>query len=144
MAMVRAETIEPPLTDGLVCRDKTSDNIQGCMGWRVRVIQLSVKETRGTSQLCPRCGKRITQVDRKGRQLYCAECNVWMDRDVVAAMNLSFKGLARFASSQGAAGEAMRGNPGAKMSVILRVDAAKLSRYCQQPKVDRVVHQPKI
>jgi len=31
----------------------------------VPVIQLSVKETRGTSQLCPRCGKKITQVDRR-------------------------------------------------------------------------------
>jgi putative transposase len=31
------------------------------------IIQLSVIETRGTSQLCPRCGKKITQVDRKMR-----------------------------------------------------------------------------
>ncbi len=108
----------------------------------VRVIQLSVKETRGTSQLCPRCGKKMTQKDRKARQLWCAECKRWMDRDVVAAMNLSFKGLARFASSKGAACEAMKGNPGEAMPVILRVDAAKLS-HCQQPKVDRVVHQPK-
>jgi putative transposase len=111
----------------------------------VRVIQLSVKETRGTSQLCPRCGKKITQVDRKGRQLYCFECKRWMDRDIVAALNLSIKGRSRFERSQGAAGEAMRGNPGAEMPVILRVDVAKLSRYyCQQlPKVDRVVYQPK-
>lgn len=100
----------------------------------VPVIQLSVKETRGTSQLCPRCGKRITQVDRF-RQLYCTECKIWMDRDVVAAMNLSIKGLARFASSQGAAGEARKGNP--ETPVILRVDAAKLSR-CQR-KVGKVV-----
>lgn len=41
----------------------------------VPVIQLSVKETRGTSQLCPRCGKRITQADRF-RQLYCTECKI--------------------------------------------------------------------
>jgi IS605 OrfB family transposase len=73
----------------------------------VPVIQLSVKETRGTSHLCPRCGKKITQVDRKMRQLWCDHCMRWTDRDVVAAMNLSVKGLARFASSQGFAGEAM-------------------------------------
>ncbi|HEY7734382.1 MAG TPA: transposase, partial [Nitrososphaera sp.] len=54
----------------------------------IPVIQLSVKETSGTSQLCPRCGKKITQVDKKTRQLYCVGCNRWMDRDVVAAMNL--------------------------------------------------------
>lgn len=109
----------------------------------VQVIHLSIKETRGTSQLCPQCGKKITQVDRKARQLYCSECKRWMDRDIVAAMNLSVKGLARFASSKGVASEAMRGNPGEEMPVILRVDAAKLSHYRQQPKVDRVIHQLK-
>ncbi|MCI0559055.1 MAG: transposase [Nitrososphaera sp.] len=87
------------------------------------IIQLSRSETRGTSQLCPRCGKKITQVDRF-RQLWCAECKKWMDRDVVAAMNISIKGLARFASSKGLAGEAMKGNPATP--VILRVDASKL------------------
>jgi putative transposase len=104
----------------------------------VKVIQLSVKETRGTSRLCPRCGKRVAKVDR--RQLWCVECKVWMDRDVVAAMNLSFQGRSRFERSQGAAGEAMKRNP-MTAPVILRVDAAKLSH--RQPKVDRVVHQPK-
>jgi hypothetical protein len=55
-----------------------------------------------------------------------------MDRDVVGAMNTSIKGLARFASSQGLAGEAMKGNV-EKEPLILRVDASKLSfRY--QPK----------
>jgi len=61
-----------------------------------------------------------------------------MDRDVVAAMNLSVKGLARFASSQGLAGEAMRGNV-EREPLILRVDASKLG--LRQHKVDRVVHQ---
>jgi len=101
----------------------------------VPVIQLSVKETRGTSQLCPQCGKKITQVDR--RQLWCDRCKRWMDRDVVAAMNLSVKGLARFASSQGLAGEAMSGNP--DMPVILRVDASKLG--LRQKKVDGIVRR---
>ena len=40
----------------------------------VPVVQLSIGETRGTSQLCPRCGKKITQVDRKTRQLWCDQC----------------------------------------------------------------------
>ncbi|MGH9877160.1 MAG: RNA-guided endonuclease InsQ/TnpB family protein [Nitrososphaerales archaeon] len=94
------------------------------------VAQLSVKETRGTSQLCPRCGKKVTQVDRLTRQLWCAGCKKWMDRDVVAAMNLSIKGLARFASSKGLAGEAMKGNP--TMPAILRVDASKLTFRSKQ------------
>jgi putative transposase len=47
----------------------------------VPVIQLSKNETRGTSQLCPRCGKKITQVDRKTRHS-CGVTNArngWMD-----------------------------------------------------------------
>jgi len=96
------------------------------------VIQLSVRETRNTSQLCPRCRKKITQVDR--RQLWCAECKRWMDRDVVAAMNISIKGRSRFERSQGAAGEAVRGNP-MTAPIILRVDAAKLSHVRHRPKV---------
>jgi putative transposase len=100
----------------------------------VPIIQLTRSETRGTSQLCPQCGKKITQVDRKFRQLYCAGCKSWMDRDVVAAMNISIKGLARFASSKGLAGEAMKGNP--TTPVILRVDASKLA-YRMKRQVNR-------
>lgn len=96
----------------------------------VPVIQLSVKETRGTSQLCPLCGKKITQVER--RQLWCGQCKKWMDRDMVAAMNISIKGLARFASSKGLASEAMKRNL-ERDPVILRVDASKLG-FRQQPK----------
>jgi putative transposase len=97
----------------------------------VPIIQLSVKETRGTSQLCPRCGKKIAQVDRRTRQLWCAECKRWMDRDVVASMNLSIKGLQRFCSSKGLASEAMKWNP--DMPVILRVDASKLTFRHREP-----------
>jgi putative transposase len=90
----------------------------------IPVIQLTKSETRGTSQLCPRCGKKITQVD--GRMLWCDQCKKWMDRDVVAAMNLSVKGRSRFERSQGLAGEAMKGNL-ERDPIILRVDASKLA-----------------
>ncbi|MGI0024334.1 MAG: zinc ribbon domain-containing protein [Nitrososphaera sp.] len=96
------------------------------------IIQLSVKETRGTSQLCPRCGKKITQVDRLTRQLWCDLCKRWIDRDVVAAMNLAIKGRSRFERSKGLAGEAMKGNPESVMPVILRVDASKLTFRSKQ------------
>jgi putative transposase len=66
----------------------------------VPIIQLSVGETRGTSQLCPRCGKKIAQVDRF-RQLYCAQCKRWMDRDVVAAMICPSKGCSGSAVQKG-------------------------------------------
>jgi IS605 OrfB family transposase len=108
-------------------RDQAPDRIQGSMGRRVPIIQPSVSETRGTSQLCPRCGKKITQVDWLTRQqLWCDQCKKWTDRDIVAAMNLSIKGLSRFASSKGLAGEAMKGNV-EKEPLILRIDASKLS-----------------
>lgn len=71
--------------------------------------------------------KKITQVDRLTRQeLRYDQCKKWMDRDIEAAMDLSIKGLARFPSSKGIAGEAMKGNV-EKEPLILRIDASKLS-----------------
>jgi hypothetical protein len=49
-----------------------------------------------------------------------------MDRVILAAMNLSIKGLARFPSSKGLTCEAMKGNV-EKEPLILRIDASKLS-----------------
>jgi hypothetical protein len=79
--------------------------------------------------------------------LWCKACEVWVNRDVNAAVNLSDRGLARLASSlprpegrsqqpveageKGLAGEAMRGNQ--TMPVILRVDAGKLSERAHGP-----------
>jgi putative transposase len=95
----------------------------------VPIIELSAYETRGTSQLCPQCGKRLQEAHYKDvfhkRQLYCIDCLKWMDRDVVAAMNIARKGAEVLQRSKGLAGEAMRGNP--TTPVILRVDASKLS-----------------
>jgi putative transposase len=95
----------------------------------VPVIQLSSAQTRETSQLCPRCGKRIQGDRLHRRELCCQACDRWLDRDVVAAMNVARKGAEVFQRSQGLAGEAMKGNP--TTPVILRVDASKLSH---QPK----------
>ncbi|MDE1872011.1 MAG: transposase [Thaumarchaeota archaeon] len=79
-----------------------------------------------TSILCPICGSR-TQEDRyQHRQLWCSSCKRTMDRDVVAAMNISYKGLQRFCNPSCDANEAMKGNRGNVMPVILRVDASKL------------------
>jgi len=63
-----------------------------------------------------------------------------MDRDVVAAMNLSIKGRAFLSSNgkdvferpKGLAGEAMKGNV-EKEPLILRVDASKLA-FRHKPK----------
>jgi putative transposase len=104
------------------------------------VIRLSRKETRGTSVTCPQCGERLQEDVRIRRKLWCGICCVMMDRDVVAAVNLSRRGRLRFDRSQaqkgleGGAVEAVKGNP--TTTVILRVDASKSARKLnlEQPK----------
>jgi len=93
------------------------------------IIRLSRKETRGTSVTCPQCGERLQEDARIRRKLWCGKCRLMMDRDIVAAVNLSRRGRLRFDRSraqkglEGGAVEAVKGNPTA--TVILRVDASK-------------------
>src|SRR2546427_4498085 len=96
------------------------------------VIRLSRRETRGSSVTCPRCGERLQSDKRLRRKLWCGKCRVVMDRDMVAAINLAWRGRVRFARSrppiieaQGRAVEAMMGNPTA--TGIPGVDAPKLT-----------------
>lgn len=95
------------------------------------IIQLSKKETRGTSTLCPKCGKRL-QEQRASRDLWCESCMRRMDRDVVAVMNQSLRGWKKFIHSKGVAGEAMVQERGVTAPLILKVDATKL---CYQPNI---------
>ena len=93
------------------------------------VIHLSRRETHGSSVTCPQCGERLQEDKRIRRKLWCGKCRAVMDRDVVAAVNLSRRGRLRFDRSralyglQGGAVEAVKGNP--TPTVILRVDALK-------------------
>ncbi len=96
------------------------------------IVRLSRRETGGSSVTCPRCGERLQSDKRLGRKLWCSKCRVVMDRDRVAAVNLSRRGRVRFARSrppilleaQGGAVEAVKGNP--TPTVIPGVDAPKL------------------
>jgi len=84
---------------------------------------------RGTSKLCPRCGGLLQEDKQRRRDLWCGICGKWQDRDVVAAMNISRKGLVRLTNPQGGTHEAMRGNlnpDSVQEPVILRVDVSKL------------------
>lgn len=104
------------------------------------VICLNRKETRGTSLTCPQCGERLLEDGKLRRKLWCEKCRTMMDRDLVAAVNLSRRGRLRFDRSrahkglQGGTVEAMKGNPPPR--VILRVDAPKSSQLLnfEQPK----------
>lgn len=95
------------------------------------VVRLNRRETRGTSVFCPRCGERLQEERRLRRKLWCQSCRSMMDRDVVAAVNLSRCGRLRFDRSrakeglQGGAVEAVKGNLTA--TVIPGVDAPKSS-----------------
>ena len=97
----------------------------------IPVIRLSRKETQGTSVTCPRCGERLQEDKRLRRKLWCSKCRVIMDRDAVAAVNLSQRGRLRFDRSraqhglQGGAAEAVRGNVDNGKPLIPGVDASK-------------------
>src|SRR4029077_17510311 len=98
------------------------------------VIRLSKRETRGSSVTCPRCGERPQSDKKLKRNLWCGKCRRVMDRDIVAAINLSRRGRGRVARSrppmlieaQGGADEAMKGTP--TPTVIPGVDAPKLAQ----------------
>jgi putative transposase len=122
--------------------------------WKgVTIIPLKKSETYGSSSECPACGEKLHNPAKgdvaHARMLWCQRCKVWMDRDVIAVLNLSKRGLARFVSShprsgeeegrsqqaspsslqtgeEGLAGEAVKGN--GTTTPILRVDASKLIR----------------
>ncbi len=127
--------------------------------WKgVTVIGLSKSETYGSSSLCSKCGEKLRSPKRgdleHGRMQWCGNCKEWIDRDVHATLNLSTRGLARFASSlprskgssqraelqseeKGLAIEAVKGNP--VRTVILRVDASKLTRdSMSNPSVEQI------
>lgn len=91
----------------------------------IPVVKIDPKRT---SKLCPICGKRIQEDALNRRKLLCSNCNRSMDRDVVASMNIAYKGWSRFCHPGGLSGEAMRGNPDNFQPVILRVDGSKLVR----------------
>ncbi len=122
--------------------------------WRgVTVIPLTKSETYRSSSTCPTCEEKLRHPAKDdvehARMLWCPKCRRWMDRDVIAALNLSTRGRSRFdrslsrpevegsrsqqASSstllteeKGLAVEAVTGN--GTTTLILRVDASKLIR----------------
>jgi putative transposase len=104
----------------------------------IPVIQLSKSDTRGTSTLCPACGKRLQEQRTwndsiHNRELWCDTCQRWIDRDVIAVMNQSLRGLPRLGSSKGDADEAMKGNVDNAPPLIFRVDASKLQLVGHHP-----------
>ena len=96
------------------------------------IIRLSRRETRGSSIVCPRCGERLQSDNHLKRSLWCEKCRCLMDRDKVAAVNLSKRGRSWLNRSQptaqakGGIVEAVKGNP--TPTVIPGVDTPKLTQ----------------
>ncbi|MDG6901737.1 MAG: transposase [Nitrososphaerota archaeon] len=72
--------------------------------WKgVTVVQLNKSDTHGSASRCSACGESLRGPDRDDAEhrgtLWCQSCKGWIDRDVNAALNLSARGLTRFASS---------------------------------------------
>ena len=70
--------------------------------WKgVTVVPLTKSDTYGSSSQCSACGEKLrnpAKVDvAHRRMLWCQNCKEWIDRDVNAALNLSTRGLTRFA-----------------------------------------------
>jgi len=80
-----------------------------------------------TSTLCPICGGRLQEDRQRSRDLWCSSCKRWRNRDVIASMNIAYKGWVRFIHPCDTC-EAMKGNP--KEPVILRVDVSKCLEVC--------------
>lgn len=94
-------------------------------------VPVCFENPRCTSTRCPRCGGRLQEGRQRHRDLWCGNCKRWQDRDVVAVMNIAYKGLVRLANPQGDTNEAMKGNLNPyshQEPVILRVDVSKLTK----------------
>jgi putative transposase len=89
-------------------------------------IPVRFVDPKRTSQLCPICGGRLQEDRFHRRKLLCINCKKSMDRDVIASMNIAYKGWSRFCHPRGLSNEAMKGNVEYLQPLILRVDGSKL------------------
>ncbi len=89
-------------------------------------IPVRFVDPKRTSMLCPICGDRLQEDTQNRRKLLCINCKKSMDRDVVAALNISYKGWSRFCHPRGLSDEAMKRNVENLKPLILEVDGSKL------------------
>ncbi|MEM3101497.1 MAG: transposase [Candidatus Nitrosotenuis sp.] len=91
-------------------------------------IPVKFIDPKRTSKLCPVCGGSLQEDRQNRRKLWCSNCGKYMDRDVVASMNIAYKGWSRFCHPGGLTVEAMKGNVSliTQGTLILRVDGSKL------------------
>ncbi len=108
--------------------------LQRQIEYKAQWVGLPVKfvDPRNTSTQCPQCGKRLQEDMQQHRKLSCNNCGLFMDRDIIAAMNISRKLPPRFRGSRGDIDEAQSGTFEPAMTepstpVIRIVDMSKSS-----------------
>ena len=89
-------------------------------------IPVQFVDPKRTSQLCPICGGKLQEDRFHRRKLLCINCKKSMDRDVIASMNIAYKGWSRFCHPRGLSVEAMNRNLENLQPVILQVNGSKL------------------
>ena len=94
----------------------------------IKVIELSSRDTRYTSSVCFKCGKR-TQYDKLTRLMSCNDCHLVIDRDVLAAINIAKKGDDVLHRSKCLSSEAMVVESCLFPKVIHQVDERKFEAY---------------
>jgi IS605 OrfB family transposase len=87
-------------------------------------IPVSFIDPKRTSQLCPRCGRTLQDDRPYRRKLWCSNCGKLMNRDIVASMNIAYRGWSRFCHPRGLLAEAVKGNVDLSEPLI-RVDGSK-------------------
>ena len=63
-------------------------------------------DPKNTSTQCPQCGKKLQEDMQHIRKMSCNNCGLFMDRDVIAPINISRKLSPRFRDSRGDISEA--------------------------------------
>src|ERR671923_444316 len=94
----------------------------------IKVIELSSRDTRYTSSVCFKRGKR-TQYDKLTSLMSCNDCRLVIDRDVLAAINIAKKGDDVFHRSKCLSGEAMVVESCLFPRVIHQVDERKFEAH---------------
>jgi putative transposase len=89
-------------------------------------IPVSFIDPKRTSQLCPVCGGTLQEDRPYRRKLWCNNCMRFMDRYVVASMNVAYKWWSRFCHPQGILVEPVKENIGLFEPLITSVDGNKL------------------
>ena len=104
--------------------------LQPQMKYKMPWVGLPVLDPTRTSKQCPRCGKNLQEDMQHRQKILCGNCGLFLDRDVVSAMNIYRKLPPRF---RGSDISKVQSCPELVMKprtpVVQIVDMSKSSRY---------------